>query len=83
MNRGYIAVVHRNPESAYVAEFPDLPVRSVTENTVEEALHRAQCALNRFARRRRLPRPRPWHEMVAVATRRGAVAALCLLPRRS
>jgi len=81
--RGYIAIVHRHADEAYEAEFPDLPVESCIEQNVDAALHRARCALNEFAGRtkRALPRPRPSHEMIKVATRCGAVAAMCILPR--
>jgi len=81
--KGYIAVVHRTPDSSYEVSFPDLHIDNGSEQSVDDAMRWAQSALDEFARTRagRLPTPRPAHHMVAEAARCGAVAGVCLLPR--
>ncbi len=81
--QGYIAVVRRHSNERYEAVFPDLPITGCTEQSVDEALYRAQCELNLLARSEgtNLPEPRGAHEMLGEAARCDAVAAICMLPR--
>lgn len=81
--KGYIVIVKCASEGTYEASFPDLRIDNGIERSIEEALHWAQCALNAFARSHHstLPPPRPSDEMLAEAARRGAVGAMCILPR--
>jgi predicted RNase H-like HicB family nuclease len=81
--KGYFAIVRRTPDDEYTVEFPDLPGCSCAAPTVDEAFSNAESALREHvesleAKGKRLPRPRPSHEMVAEAARRSGVAAACL-----
>lgn len=75
---GYIVLVHRQDE-AYRAEVVDLPACAVRAPTVEQALHRAQKALRRWAATGRdLPTPRELQDMLHRGRQGSVVAAACL-----
>jgi|APFEC2959095171_1045051.scaffolds.fasta_scaffold04339_3 predicted RNase H-like HicB family nuclease len=86
----YVALMHKDPDSAYGVSFPDLPGCYSAGDTVEEATRNATEGLGAFVRWMEadgdiVPAPRPPDQIMAdpalAEDRRGAVLVLIPLVR--
>jgi predicted RNase H-like HicB family nuclease len=77
----FIAVVHKNPGSAYGIRFPDVPGCHLAANEFDDVLPNAVDALSLYFKDEPLPEPRKFDELRAeVADEIAGGAALIAVP---
>ncbi|WP_416797376.1 type II toxin-antitoxin system HicB family antitoxin [Ciceribacter azotifigens] len=79
--RHYIAIVHKEPESAFGISFPDLPNVYSAADAEDDLIHNAVEALRLWAEDEVLPSPTPVERLISRADVHAALTAGAFLIR--